>query len=135
MPKYRGTRAYNIREYEWLDFEAPDDAAARQMLLSGQLEDENWEDSDNSRDIATTRDEVFMLDRLDEHNIPKVVEDEIPIPSERPYSVEAREFVDKVAALAQEGAYVNATDTLDALIHEALALIGKPHLPLGDGHE
>ncbi|MGA9765737.1 MAG: hypothetical protein WA384_05910 [Rhodomicrobium sp.] len=126
MPEYRATRFINTREADTYDFTAESDQAARETLLLADNLDWSGDADLVDCDVA---DEVLALDRRNEDGSYETVEDEIELPAQMPYGVAAKTFVRKVADLAEEGAYDDATQTLIWLIEEAQALCGIRHPP------
>lgn len=119
MPEYRATRCINTREAQTCRFTAHNDEAARDMLRSGNLPD--WDDKAELIHCDST-DETLGLDRRNPDRSYDVIIDEIQLPSEMPYSQASRQFVLNVAALAEEGAYDDAIETLEHLIDLAREL-------------
>ncbi len=126
MPEYCATRFINTREADTYDFTAESDQAARETLLLADNLDWSGDADLVDCDVA---DEVLALDRRNEDGSYETVEDEIELPAQMPYGVAAKTFVRKVADLAEEGAYDDATQTLIWLIEEAQALCGIRHPP------
>lgn len=119
MPDYRATRFLNTREAGTYDFTAENDDAAREILLSG--DNLGWS-GDADLVEPDVRDEVLALDRRNGDGSYETVHDEIELPGEMPYGRPSRDFVARVAALGEEGAYDDAIETLEQLIEEARAL-------------
>jgi hypothetical protein len=121
MPDYRATRFINTREADTYDFTAENDDDARQILLSGGnlawSGDADFVDPD-------VKDEILALDRRKDDGSYETVDDEIELPGEMPYGQPSRDFVTRVAALGEEGAYDDPVQTLIWLIGEALELCG-----------
>ncbi len=126
MPEYRATRFINTREADTYDFTAESDQAARETLLFADNLDWSGDADLVDCDVA---DEVLALDRRNQDGSYETVEDEIELPGQMPYGAAAKTFVCKVAGLAEEGAYDDATQTLIWLIEEAQALCGIRHPP------
>jgi hypothetical protein len=119
MPEYRATRFINTREADTYDFTAENDEAAREtLLLSHNLD---WSGDADLVDCDVP-DEVLALDRRKDDGSYETVDDEIELPGQRPYGQPSRQFVLNVAALGEEGAYDDATESLQKLIEEARAL-------------
>ena len=97
MPEYRATRFINTREADTYHFKAEDDEAARAVLLSGDTLD--WSGDADLVDCDVP-DEVLALDRRKDDGSFEAVDDEIELPSSRPYAGPARDFALRVAALA-----------------------------------
>ncbi len=123
MPDYRATRFLNTREADTCHFTAPDDDAARQMLLTGQIPEWSGDADIIEPDVA---DEILALDRRKDDGTYETVEDEIELPGQMPYGQPSRDFVLNAAALGEEGAYSDAIETLERLIEQARALCGMP---------
>ncbi len=123
MPNYRATRFINTREADTCHFTAENDQAAREVLLSG--DNLNWSGDADLIDCDLPE-EVLALDRRNEDGSYETVEDEIELPGAMPYASPSRQFVLNVAALAEEGAYDDAIETLERLIEQARALCGMP---------
>ncbi len=121
MPDYRATRFINTREATTYDFTAASDEEALEILRSGgNLE---WS-SDADLVDCDVSDETLALDRRQDDGSYEAVEDEIELPGQMPYGQPSRQFVLNVAALAEEGAYDDAIETLERLIEHARALCG-----------
>jgi hypothetical protein len=121
MPSYRATRLRNTREAVTYRFSAKDNEEAREVLRDG--DDLPWSGDADIVDPDVT-DEVLALDRRKDDGDWEVVDDEIELPSERPYGRASRNFVDRVARLGEEGAYDDAIETLEEVIAEARRLCG-----------
>jgi hypothetical protein len=121
MPDYRATRLRNTREAGAYQFSAKDDEEAREVLRLG--ENLAWS---GGADVVETdvADEVLALGRRKEDGTWEAVDDEIALPGERPYGRAARNFVEHVARLGEEGAYDDAIETLEEVIAEARRLCG-----------
>ena len=121
MPSYRATRLRNTREADAYHFSAKSDEEAREVLRIG--DNLTWSGGADIVEPDVT-DEVLALDRRKDDGDWEVVDDEIELPSERPYGRASRNFVDYVARLGEEGAYDNAIETLEEVIAEARRLCG-----------
>ncbi|MFZ1107079.1 MAG: hypothetical protein WAN43_01850 [Rhodomicrobium sp.] len=121
MPDYRATRLRNTREAETYQFSAKNDEEALEVLRLG--ENLAWSgDADVVEPDVT--DEVLALDRRKDEETWEIVDDEIELPSERPYGRASRSFVEHVARLGEEGAYDDAVETLEEVIAMARRLCG-----------
>jgi hypothetical protein len=121
MPRYRAHRFINERSATHFDFEAENDETARNILLGGA--DLAWSPDADAIDPGVT-DEVHGLDRICEDGSFLMIEEEIPLPGEKPYSREARNFTAKVAALPLDAHPLQDVTTLHELILEARTLCG-----------
>ncbi len=124
MPEYVGTLAFNERHYRKIEFSAPDDAAARKILLEcfqeGRFESTDGDDYGE----ADVYEPVMWLDRyVDGSSRREEVIEELLVLGVL-YHKEAAASVKKVAALSKEGACDDAAATLERLIREACALAG-----------
>ncbi len=128
MPDYRATRFINTREADTCHFTAENDRAARETLLSG--DNLNWSGDADLVDCDLPE-EVLALDRRNEDGSYETVDDEIELPGAMPYASPSRQFVLNVAALAEEGAYDDAIETLEKVIETARALctVSEPATP------
>ncbi len=123
MPEYVATLARNERHYSKWHFEAPDDQKAEAILkeceAAGTIP---WEPDDETGD-ADALDPILWLDRC---GGPGGTREEVACEIEFPGEVYTRDlnsFAKRVAALAQQDAYVDAGATLNTVIHEAIALL------------
>ena len=125
MPEYRATRFINTREASTYRFKAKNDEEARSVLLSG--DDLDWSGDADLVDCDVS-DEFIALDRCSENGSYETVDIEIEIPGMKPYGAPSQDFARRVAALAEEGAYYDAVETLEAIIAEARTLcrLGLP---------
>ncbi len=123
MPEYVATLAHNERHYSKFEFVAADDEKALAYLQecekAGCIP---WE-PDNETEDADALDPVLMLDRCGgKGGTREAVADEILLPGWVYYG-DLKRFAERVAALAKEGAYDDAIETLDAVIREASGLL------------
>ena len=121
MPEYRATRFINTREATTYHFKAEDDAAARAVLVSGDNLD--WSADADPVDCDVS-DEFISLDRCNDSGSYETLDMEIEIPGVKPYGAPSQDFTRRVAALADEGAYHDAVETLETIIEEARTLCG-----------
>lgn len=117
MPKYHVTKAQNIREYTFVDFEAPDDSTALLLVEHGNINWDKEEEVKNSRDTPDAIDLVYMLDKLPEHDgaTGYVVSDQITVNDMKPYSQDAIEFTKMVARLTVPNDVESAVPGVDAV--------------------
>jgi len=124
MPRYRIVRMQNERSATRFEFDAADDEEAFRLLHDETELDARLDSSGDSDAFEPdVFDETRGLDRLEDGAFVMLV-DEHCLKNQMPYSLEARNFAAKVAALGEEGAYTDAIETLDALIAEARLLCG-----------
>jgi len=124
MPRYRIVRMQNERSATKFEFDAAGDEEAFRLLQDETCLDALLESSSEPDSIEPdVYDEIRGLDRLEDGAFVILVE-EHGLKNQMPYSIEAREFAAKVAALGEEGAYTDAIEALDAVIAEARALCG-----------
>ena len=124
MPRYRIVRMQNERSATRFEFDAADDEEAFRLLHDETELDARLDSSGDSDAFEPdVFDETRGLDRLEDGAFVILVE-EHALKNQMPYSIEARDFAAKVAALGEEGAYDDAIETLDALIAEARSLCG-----------
>jgi hypothetical protein len=69
-------------------------------------------------------DEVDALDRICEDGSFLTIEDEIPLPGEKPYGRAAKDFTAKIAALPLDAHPMQDVTALHELIREARVLCG-----------
>jgi hypothetical protein len=122
MPEYRATRFINVRQEDTYQLTAENDEDARKILLSSDNIDWNGNDIDFVIRLCDVNDEILALDRRMDGGAYETVHEEIELPGEMPYGGRSRDFVARVAALGEEGAYDDSIETLDRLIQEARAL-------------
>jgi hypothetical protein len=114
----------NERSATKFEFDAADDEEAFRLLHDETELDALLDSSGDSDAIEPdVYDEIRGLDRLEDGAFVMLVEEHC-LKNQMPYSLEARDFAAKVAALGAEGAYDDAIETLEALIAEARALCG-----------
>jgi hypothetical protein len=123
MPQYVATKAENERHYSKFEFVAADDEKAlaylRQCLEAGCIP---WEPDTETGD-SDALDPVLMLDRCTGRGAQREgVADEIRLPGIL-YYTDLKRFAEGVAALAKDGAYDGAIDTLDDIIRQACDLL------------
>jgi hypothetical protein len=124
MPRYRIVRMQNERRATKFEFDAADDEEAFRLLHDETALDTRLESSGDADAFEPdVFDETRGLDRLEDGAFVMLV-DEHGLKNQMPYSIEARDFAAKIAALGEEGAYTDAIETLDAVIAEARALCG-----------
>jgi hypothetical protein len=131
MPKYRATLAYNCRAYRVKEFEAPDDDSARTTAKSIQdwpaQADLVWPELDiysNDFDEIEASDRIIMLDKGDSFPL-EVVEDEITIEKEKPYSWDAIQLIRDIVAQSESDEPVSGADFMQTMFDRARAIVGK----------
>jgi hypothetical protein len=114
----------NERSATKFEFDAAGDEEAFRLLQDETCLDARLDSSGDADAIEPdVYDEIRGLDRLEDGAFVILVEEHC-LKNQMPYSIEARDFAAKVAALGEEGAYDDAIETLDSLITEARALCG-----------
>ena len=123
--KYTAELFRNTREVVYHDFDAKDDAAARKYIISHTEScDIDWIDREDSDADCDTGDRTISLYRGDP-TWNNAIEEGITLKSEMPYSMDAREFVRRVAKTGLGFTQHEAAITLQNLIHEARKLCGE----------
>jgi hypothetical protein len=115
-----------VRRYSKWEFVAADDEKALAYLMDCQKAGcIPWE-AENETGDAGALDPILMLDRCTGRGERDDVAEEIRLPR-HVYFRDVKAFAEKVAKLADEGAYNSVIDMLEGLIEEARALLkGAP---------
>ena len=123
MPEYVATLARNERHYSQLEFEARDDGTALAYLRQCyRRQIIPWEPDTETGD-ADALDPILMLNHCTGRGAQREgVADEMRLPGFVYYG-DLKRFAERVAALAKEGAYDDAIETLDDVIREACDLL------------